>query len=93
MKRKQKNPQPFVPFTLEEEKQLTPKKVFSVRMNEQEVLWLEEIKEDLNIKSDSRALKFSAWAGKNVLQRTFSRKILKYLFNPNREKLTDYKNY
>ena len=65
----------------------------SVRLNETERKWLEEIKEDLNIKSDSKALKYSALIGKNVLQSLLSRKILQYLFKNDRQKLDDFKNY
>ena len=84
---------PFVNYTLEEDRDTDYKNVFSVRLNKQETQWLEEIKEDLNIKSNGKALKMAAFIGKNVLQGLLTRKILRYLFNPNREKLTNHKNY
>ena len=83
---------PFVNYTLDEDK-IGKKDKFTVRINTEERKWLEEIKEDLNIASDSKALKFSALIGKNVLQRTFSRDILKYLFKKDRKKLEDIKNF
>ena len=66
---------------------------FTVRLNQQERAMLEEIKEDLNINSDSKALKFAAWIGKNVLHTVFSRKILRFLFDKDRNKLSDFKNF
>ena len=93
MKKKQTNQHPFVPMTLEEDKVFTQEKIFSIRLNKEESFWLEQIKEDLNIKSDGKALKMAAFIGKNVLHGLLGRKILRYLFNPNREKLTDYKNF
>lgn len=83
---------PFINYTLEEEKKKT-KDIFTVRVNLEERAMLEEIKEDLNIKSDSKALKISALIGKNVLQGTFSRPILRYLFKKERQKLEDFKNF
>ena len=93
MKQKQTNENPFVPYKLEEEREITPEKVFSIRLNKEEALWLEELKEDLNIKSDGKALKISAFIGKNVLQSLLGRKNLRYLFKKEREKLSDFKNY
>ena len=86
------NEHPFVPTKLEEERKDT-KEVFTVRVNQEERTWLEEIKEDLNTPSDSKALKIAAYIGKNVLQGTFSRPILRFLFKKDRVKLEDYKNY
>ena len=83
---------PFVSYTLEEDKKKF-KDVFTVRVNSQERAWLEDLKEDLNIKSDSKALKMGALIGKNVIQSTFTRPILRYLFKKERLKLEDFKNY
>ena len=67
---------------------------FTVRMNTEERKQLEELKEDLNIKSDSKAMKVAALTiGRNVLHHTFTRPLLRYLFKKDRQKLEDYKNY
>ena len=65
--------------------------VFTVRMNFEERAMLEEIKEDLNINSDSKALKSAAVIGRNVLHGTFGKKLLRYLFINERQKLTDFR--
>lgn len=83
--------QPFTSYTLDEDK--GPGRVFTVRMNEKELAWMEEIKEDLNVKADSKALKMAAFIGKNVLQSLLGRKMLQYLFKKEREKLEDHKNF
>ena len=80
--------EPFTKYNLEKKSD-----TFTVRINKQERQWLEEVKEDLNINSDSKALKVAAFIGKNVLQAQFTRPILKYLFKKERVKLEDYKNY
>lgn len=68
--------------------------IFTVRLNKDERKDLEEIKEDLNIKSDSKALKIAGLTiGRNVLQRIFSRSLLRYLFKKDRLKLDDFKNF
>lgn len=83
---------PFVNYTLDENKK-PYKDVITVRLNQDERAWLEELKEDLNLKSDSTALKTGALIGKNVLQGTFTRPILRYLFKKDRQKLEDFKNF
>jgi len=93
LKKGQTNQHPFTPMTLEEDKIFTPEKVFSVRLNQEEALWLNEIKKDLNIKADGKALKLCAIIGKNVLLNTFGKQNLRYLFKKGREKLTDFENY
>lgn len=67
--------------------------VIPIRLNNFERKLVDEIKELLNIHSDSKALKVSARIGFDVLQRTFSKKTLKYLCKENRERLTDYKDF
>lgn len=85
---------PFVAYTLDDEKQNKKHTdVFTVRLNPEERAKLEQIKEDLNIKSDGKALKIAAWCGINVLHGTFSRPILRYLTNKERLKLSDFKNF
>lgn len=81
----------FTPLRLEEERKKDKDKVFTVRLNAQEIAWLEEIKEDLNIDSDGKALKMAAFIGRRVLHSHFGRDFLKYLFSGNRERLSDYK--
>jgi len=86
------NDKPFYKTKLKEELD-NSRQVFSVSINKQERDWLDEIKEDLNIKSDSKALKVSAFIGKNVLHSMFGRKFLQYLFKNERQKLTDFKDF
>ena len=62
---------------------------FTVRMNPQERAWLQEIKEDLDIKSDGKALKMGAFIGRNVIQGTFTRAFLKYLFKKERSRFSE----
>ena len=86
--------EPFRRYDLDKsEHELKYGRPISVRLNDTERAWLEEFKEDLNIKSDSKALKTAALIGKNVLQGMLGRKILRYLFKNDREKLEDYKNF
>jgi hypothetical protein len=67
---------------------------FTVRLNKEERAWLEEIKEDLNVPSDSKALKIAALTiGRNVLHSTFTRPLLRYLFKKDRSKLEDYRDF
>lgn len=82
--------EPFRAYSLKEERE--PDKYgrpISIRLNAEERAWLNEIKEDLDLKNDSRALKIAAFCGKNVLQTMFSRKILRYLFKKDRQKKED----
>jgi len=58
---------PFVPYTLEEERDNSKSVVIPVRINAEERKMLNEIKLLLNINSDSKALKVSARAGLDVL--------------------------
>jgi len=83
---------PFTSYTLEEDRS-KHKDIFTVRVNVEERALLEELKEDLNIKSDSKALKTGALIGKNVLQHIFTRPILRYLFKSERIKLEDFKKF
>ena len=84
---------PFVSYTLDGEQKEKPD-IVAVRINKEERAELEEIKEDLNINSDSKALKISGLKiGRNVIQSTFTRPLLKYLFKKDRSKLEDFKNF
>lgn len=78
--------EPFVRYQLDEDI-IEGEGVISVRLNQEETAWLQEIKEDLNIGSSSKALKTAAFIGKNVIQATFTRRLLKYLFKNQRAKL------
>jgi len=83
---------PFTRTKLDEEREEEGETI-TVRLNEEERRLLEEIKEDLNIASDSKALKMSAFIGSNVLQGTFSRPVLRYLFKKERKRLEDIKSF
>jgi hypothetical protein len=80
--------EPFVRYHEEKKKD-----TFTVTVNVEERKNLEEIKEVLNIKSDSRALKIAAWIGQKALLSTFGTPILTYLFKKDRQKLEDFKNF
>ncbi|GEM_PF-4623649 len=76
---------PFTPTRLEEERE----DVIAVRLNAEERALIEELKELLNIKQDSKALKMAALVGRNVLHGTFGPKFLKWLFKNERSKLEE----
>ena len=80
---------PFTPYKLENERE-TNSIVITIRVNKEEQTLIKQIKELLNINSDSKALKLSAKIGLNVIQNTFGNKIIKYLCKEKRERLTDY---
>ena len=79
---------PFENYTLDEDKDKS-REVFSISINKQERAWLDEIKEDLNIKQDGKALKYSAFIGRKVLHSLLGRKFLGYLFKKERVKFVD----
>ena len=83
---------PFTPYKDEADRS-NKSIVIPVRVNKAEQELIKAIKEHLNIHSDSKALKVSARVGLDVLQRHFSPKVLKYLCNEKRERLTDYKAF
>lgn len=78
--------QPFRAYTLEEDR---TGEVISIRLNAEEREIINKIKETLNIKADSKALKIGAFVGLNVIHNTFTPKIAKYLFKKERVKLGD----
>lgn len=82
----------FVNYTLEEDKDKNSF-ILAVRINKEEKELIKAIKQELNINSDSKALKISARVGLNVLQATFTPKVLTYLCSEKRERLSDYKGY
>jgi hypothetical protein len=79
---------PFVKYKLEEEE--SNGETFTVRLNQKERELLNKIKQSLDIKSDSKALKECAWIGLNTLNTIFGEKLLKYLFKKERARLSDY---
>lgn len=71
--------QPFVAYTLKEDR--NPKeRILPVRLNEEDIKLLADIKEATGITEDSTALKVAARAGRNVLQLCFPDKQLRLLF-------------
>lgn len=78
---------PFYRTRLDEDKEKDTREVITISLNKDERAWLDEIKEDLNIKQDGKALKMAAFIGKNVTQALFTRRFLAYLFNKERSKL------
>ena len=79
---------PFVKYILDEEEQQG--ETFTVRLNVKERELLNQIRQTLDIKSDSKALKECAWIGLNALDSIFGQKLLKYLFKRERARLSDY---
>jgi hypothetical protein len=76
---------PFIKYNLDsEEKDEGAGEVFSVRLNKDERAWLNEVKKELHIVQDGRALKVAAFVGMNVLHGTFGADILGYLFKKDR---------
>ena len=84
---------PFQSYRLPEEKINDKSMVIPVRANLQEQAMIQAIKEQLNIHSDSKALKIAARVGLDVLQQTFTPKVLSYLCKEKRERLSDYKDF
>jgi hypothetical protein len=58
--------------------------IISVRISKEERETLEELKEILDINSDAKALKFSAFIGRNVVFSIFGRKMATFLFKEDR---------
>ena len=83
---------PFEPQLLEEERNPKDDK-FTCRVNDKERAMIEEVKKIFDINSDSKALKFMAVWGFNVIQGWFSPKQLRFLFKKDRVKLSDYQNF
>lgn len=83
--------EPFVNYKTQEEKEKEKdtREVFSISLNAEERLWLNDLKQTLNIKSDGKALKVSAFIGRNVLHNVFGDGFLKYLFSKERTKFED----
>ena len=82
--------QPFVKYNDEIE---GIGETFTVRLNTKERELLNTIRKDLDIKSDSKALKEAAWIGLNVLHQTFGPKLCRYLFKKDRSRLSDFENF
>ena len=79
--------EPFTRYHLEKKTD-----TFTVRVNKEERQFLEDMKKMLNIKSDSKMVKLLSRVGGNVLISNFGAKMLQYLFNPDRLKLSDFED-
>lgn len=85
--------EPFVQYNDRDEK---PKSdTFNVRMGKKYLSRddLEWLKEALDVRGDSTALKIAAMVGKNVLQNHFGKPILQYLFKKDRDRLSDERSF
>lgn len=80
---------PFRRYNLDED---SKQDIFTIRLNANERAILNKYKALFDIKSDGKMLKIGFIIGTNVLQHDFPPKILKYLFNKGRIKLSDYQN-
>lgn len=80
---------PFTRYNLK----IEDSNVITIRINVDERMLLEEFKELLNVKSDSKALKIGVIIAKNVIHRTLGSKLCRYLFLNERVKLSDFKNF
>ena len=78
----------FTNYTLEEEKK-KKRDQFTLEVNEKQREKLNDVKELLNIPSDSVAMKIVFEIGLNAMVNTFGRDTLKYLFKKERKKLLD----
>lgn len=78
--------QPFIRQKLDDEPRAD---TFTVRMNKEEREMLESAKQILNIPFDSKALKFCARVGLNVLLTTFGKEGMAYLLSQERRKLEE----
>lgn len=84
---------PFIRYKLDEELEDETGETFTVRLNQKERAWLDELKRDLDIKSDGKALKLAGLIiGRNVLHSIFSPRLLRYLFKKERVRLSDYED-
>ncbi len=83
---------PFQSYKLEEERAKDKRETFTVSINQEERTWLEQAKLALDLRSDSKALKVLAEAGKNVLFLTIGPKILRYLTKKERSRYSDFKD-
>lgn len=77
------------PFVKYSEEPKTKKDVFSVRVNEEERNMIDTSKLLLDIDMDGTCLKTLATIGFNVINTTFSPKILKYLTSAKRNRLSE----
>jgi len=79
----------FRSYTLDEERTIAKRDVFSVSLNEKERELLDRFKQETNIPMDSKALKLAAVAGMNVSFLIYGQGILKYLTSKDRTKILD----
>ena len=83
---------PFVRYKLDEEKAKEAGRTFTVWCNKEDDELIEWAKVHLDIESDSKALKYLASIGKNLLESTFGSKKLKYLTRKDRKRYSDFKD-
>lgn len=79
---------PFRSYTLDSEKGVQ-RDIISISLNPEERAWLEQFKAESRIPHDSKALKFLAELGFNVIHSTLGSKNIKYLASENRTKLIE----
>ena len=77
---------PFTRYKLDEEKAEETGKVFSIRLNDEELKQLQAVMETLNVSAESKALKACFYAGANVIHDTFPAKFWRYLIKRDRKK-------
>jgi len=76
--------QPFIRYKTGEPDPLAEGKVITVRLNAAEYKALVELMNELNLTTESSALKVAAMAGANVLHTVLGAEFLKWLSNRNR---------
>ena len=64
---------------------------FTVELDSEGRAWLEELKEDWDFKSDSKALKLALEIAINQKKSFFSRKTWQYILRSDRQRLSQYK--
>jgi|WetSurMetagenome_2_1015567.scaffolds.fasta_scaffold1090280_2 hypothetical protein len=78
---------PFEKKYVEDEVSMNDDVVMSLRLNLDDQSMIKDIKEALNISSDSMALKISARLGRNVIRSTFPPEFWEYLSREKRSRL------
>jgi hypothetical protein len=83
---------PFYRLKTDEEKAKEKGRTFTIWVNEEEEQLIEWAKIHLDIESDSKAIKYMAMIGKNLLVSTFGGKMLKYITRKERKRYSDFKD-
>lgn len=83
---------PFYRLKTDEEKAKEKGRTFTIWVNEEEEQLIEWAKVHLDIESDSKAIKYMAMIGKNLLVSTFGSKMLKYITRKERKRYSDFKD-